>query len=410
VPDRHGFIDPAGTIRAFERLHVTHSFRSEGDMEEFIKIVDPHSGGMLDPVEMEKAVECVQKDQRRRWPSRGVDEVRSSSTSPLGEEARRLSNQPIQFGSTNADADGGRRSSFDSASGLNPGGCEVTNAAFGEAAFTETLLFLGMKHMHGDRAVIKASAPGGVRGLWLIAFLHHSYQNLVDAHNEAKAAAAARGRAPDQRHLARKSVGAASGWILPPLSPTTSEASTRPQTREASVVPPTRNSSGPQGLTSMIGQQGADAESESQKAPAAEEKMPSGARYSPLLERFLDDNPDLFSPTALAGGRRSACSSCGREPENGWGNMFCHGCSEVDEGVLHDSILYPIFERRRLTAELPELRALDSKVEKPVPAGSNSARSSNAGSGSVSKAQDGGSLPSASPKASHTRSNSVQGL
>ena len=72
-------------------IYIYLSFTGISVAQEFMRVVDPCSNGMLDPVELEKALAAVREDEARRRP--GV--LRGGPYAwTLGEEARRLSRQP----------------------------------------------------------------------------------------------------------------------------------------------------------------------------------------------------------------------------------------------------------------------------------------------------------------------------
>jgi hypothetical protein len=119
---------------------------------------------MVETSELERAVGQVKIDQERRWPwlkDVGLGQTnKKGSSMHLGDEARRQDQEDCWF----------RRDRK-----------ERNVTAFGQSAFTESLLRLGLGGLHGSGISIQAVAPAAVKGLWLIAFLHFYYTKLQEA-------------------------------------------------------------------------------------------------------------------------------------------------------------------------------------------------------------------------------------
>lgn len=364
-------VDAPTCLRVLEQLHVTHMFDGVERMQEFISIVDPCAGGLLDTAELEKAVDAVKENRPEGWPRcYGDSWVRGVVHVPLGSEARRLE--------TEAPA---REGEF--------------KTGFGHAAFTESVLMLGLLHMHGDGVVIKASAPGGLKGLWLVGYLQSRFEEL-------------------QRELqqtvveSRKRLSSYSSLSLSVQDPPGIKSPEQPSSpsRRSLASPADRRPSSP-----AISRQNSLFVSPSSPAfrrqsssgvlpggvllpsvpepprPATPEPLDHGrgtikfdwvqcaklAYYKSNLERLLAKHPDLFAPWVDEEDpedapeqrfrTKPACRQCGRVRErSGFGTVFCHVCSGVDEQPLCDTMLYPVLQRDKWRRELGGLK--DSDLER----------------------------------------------
>lgn len=166
----HGVVDAKGFLQALTELRITHKYDSEVSVQMFIDTVDPLSDGELDIAELEKAVDQVQRDRVRRSGGKPINAV------SLGEEARHLSGRTALTAGE-----------LDEVIGQES---DETRRSFGVAAFTESLLFCGLVHMHAHgstRSASKVGVPGGVCCLWLLAFLRNRFDLLCKANAEAAA-------------------------------------------------------------------------------------------------------------------------------------------------------------------------------------------------------------------------------
>lgn len=175
-----GDMEIAVVLRALKELKIVHGYDSADNFKEFVGVVDPYNKNcreLLDPSDLEKAVDAVRDDRVCRWP-KGWQE-RGAERVPLGERARELSIAAERSQALSEKL----RQALPSEDTLEN---DVSNehesqprTAFCLAAFVETLLFLGMQHMHGNGVPVKTAAPGGVKSLWLIAFLHARFDQAV---------------------------------------------------------------------------------------------------------------------------------------------------------------------------------------------------------------------------------------
>jgi len=304
--DKQGFISPARVIITFRTLRIVHAFNAENSMQEFIRMVDPLGNGLLDPSELEKAVNAERADEIRRWPylakAKQID-VGGVSSVTLAEEARRLSALPCEVDETT--------------------GQEVA-LSFGAAAFTECLMLLCSKHMHGSGVPIKAGALGGVKGMWLVSFLHHHFDEMAKVQGDV-----AKKAQDDPFEAARHGL-------------------------------PTQGASGKQ-------------------EDQAEEIPPVSAHYQTVSAALLEKIPELFTrclnpdeevpmvePWASESQKR--CSHCKRQrSKRGLGSVFCHVCSCVDSQPLLENLLYPVIERSRLRRQLAAAQKVHARKDSAAP-------------------------------------------
>jgi len=377
---KQGLLSYLGFMELMKKFRITHGFETSSALQEFMRGIDPSSDGMLDPVELEKAVSAVHEDDLRRHPT--AEPKGGPFAAKLGEEARKLSALPIE---------------------VDGNGKEIP-AAFSSAAFTECLLLLGYRHMHGSGVPVKGAAPAAAKAMYLINFLHHQHDCLAKAMAAKKEKAAA--EAAEQ--VAANLVAPRS----PPRSPDKGPSpapSVAPSPKAAgknSLLPPAKHL--PSTLNRMVGaarkvmrdnraarmgdkrnavvtavlDQGAEAESEpgssriASKEPGsvspkgrgaavaqAKEEMvpvPDSASYTNVSEVFMKNNQDLFKKWLDGDGRlpqlspwfsesNQMCSKCKRKrDQHGIGNVFCHFCSCVDSKPLNETLLYPVMERARM--------------------------------------------------------------
>ncbi|CAJ1399919.1 unnamed protein product [Effrenium voratum] len=167
---KQGLLSYLAFMELLKKFRVTHGLETSSELQEFMRMVDPCSAGLLDPVELEKAISAVREDEARRRPKAPPKGGQFAAT--LGEQARRLSNLPNE---------------------VDVKGAEVP-CAFGTAAFIESLLLLGYRHMNGSGQPIKCCAPAAAKAMYLINFLHHQHDRLakevVWRREQEKAAAA----------------------------------------------------------------------------------------------------------------------------------------------------------------------------------------------------------------------------
>lgn len=278
--------------------------------------------------------------------------------------------------------------------------------AFGYAAFAESLLRIGIGRMHSSGVSIQASAPGGVKGLWLMSFLRYQFLLLLQDNSDAPTPP---GVAPGAGKMTSFALG---GRFTPD-----SEASTRPPTREnppatesfpggRSQTPTASLSPGHQPWASPGGKKEGgllaqastgfgtfnvphssgtktwapfrrknppenspaereeDPPSETIARLTLEEMPPTGSSYTSFRTRLFGKHPDMFQrfdQGRLLDGQPlgsfvedasrigEVCSICQRRRNRrGVGDVFCHGCSGIDKGILSQSVMYPVLDRRRL--------------------------------------------------------------
>eukprot|EP00437_Effrenium_voratum_P053113 CAMPEP_0181538518 /NCGR_PEP_ID=MMETSP1110-20121109/75906_1 /TAXON_ID=174948 /ORGANISM="Symbiodinium sp., Strain CCMP421" /LENGTH=654 /DNA_ID=CAMNT_0023670119 /DNA_START=59 /DNA_END=2020 /DNA_ORIENTATION=+ len=152
---KQGLLSYLAFMELLKKFRVTHGLETSSELQEFMRMVDPCSAGLLDPVELEKAISAVREDEARRRPKAPPKGGQFAAT--LGEQARRLSNLPNE---------------------VDVKGAEVP-CAFGTAAFIESLLLLGYRHMNGSGQPIKCCAPAAAKAMYLINFLHHQHDRLA---------------------------------------------------------------------------------------------------------------------------------------------------------------------------------------------------------------------------------------
>lgn len=404
--NRAGDLDVMQVRRALAKLRVTHSFGNDDELKDFLLLVDAHNKGMLDPGQLEKAVACARDDMHRRWPTKSNERgERGTIAALLGEEARRLSQE---------------RKPEPSQDGEKVDTAEENTTAFGHAAFTETLLYLGIGHMQGCGVPVKTAAPTEVKSLWMIAFLHAGFEEQVlnrkdELLMDQKLAAEAATRQVEddtQRQRSERDgrpnksppklmnalhsppgMSGSSRWSpvvkmttmlgsqlqsrATPASPADGASrpddaaaqpaatmTVKPWDRKHSPGPQVRRGSGV--LDSMLMRR-------IPPKPSTEEQRPPGSKYTPNLHVLLE-NQDLFSRwldgdgSGLEqwGGRRKAflpssvCQSCRRKG----GSVFCHVCSGVDDQPLSETLLCPAFEHQLLRMQLSGLKFLDGDVPK----------------------------------------------
>eukprot|EP00929_Paragymnodinium_shiwhaense_P045461 TRINITY_DN2322_c0_g3_i1.p1 TRINITY_DN2322_c0_g3~~TRINITY_DN2322_c0_g3_i1.p1 ORF type:complete len:1536 (-),score=403.60 TRINITY_DN2322_c0_g3_i1:207-4814(-) len=181
VKNVKGVLEASTFYDALEEMHVMHPYDRE-TLKAFINAVDPQTGDdMLDAAELEKALDKVEEDrQRRNTGQQGAGRISKA----LGEEVHRDRSEVA----TNSE---------EAAKIL-----EAQEMAFGYAAFTETLLLLGLMHMHGSPADVKATAPAGIKCLWMIAYLRMKFTGLVEEEEKKKAAALEKSQAGEQEEPA----------------------------------------------------------------------------------------------------------------------------------------------------------------------------------------------------------------
>lgn len=383
---RQGFLSYIAFMELLKKFRITHGFETSSQLQEFMQVIDPCSAGQLDPVELEKAINAVREDEARRRPNAEPRGGPWSQT--LGEEARRLSSEPLEVDSS---------------------GNEVP-VAFNLAAFVETLLLLGHLHMQGSGALVKCCAASPAKATYLVNFLHHQHDRLVKLHNEQRqkatmsaaeqaATVLVRPRSPpatqeDNSNLTgsmalSKMVGAARKVLrdakdtkeerlhhrnavvtaVVDIDPTPAELPKSPATQQSAKSPKT-DEGGPLHPPSPSGRgQRAD----SARTTAQQEHWPDTASYTSVADVLTKSNQDIFKRWMEGEGKlpqlspwfsdsNKICSKCKRQRDSqGIGNVFCHVCSCVDAKPLNETLLYPAMDRARLR------RKMGSKtIEQPV--------------------------------------------
>lgn len=385
---RQGFLSYIAFMELLKKFRITHGFETSSQLQEFMQVIDPCSGGQLDPVELEKATNAVREDEARRRPNaepRGGPWLQT-----LGEEARRLSSEPLEVDSS---------------------GNEVP-VAFNLPAFVETLLLLGHLHMQGSGAFVKCCAASAAKATYVVNFLHHQHDRLVKLHNEQRkkatmsaaeqaATVLVRPRSPppaaetkkedpskltgsmalnkmvgaarkvlrdakdtkEERLHHRNAVVTAVVDVVPtqaaelPKSPATQQSS---KTDEGGpLIPPSPSSRGQR--------------TDSARTTAQQEHWPDTAAYTSVADVLTKSNQDIFKRWMEGEGKlpqlspwfsdsNKICSKCKRQRDSqGIGNVFCHVCSCVDAKPLNETLLYPAMDRARLR------RKMGSKtIEQPV--------------------------------------------
>lgn len=385
---RQGFLSYIAFMELLKKFRITHGFETSSQLQEFMQVIDPCSGGQLDPVELEKAINAVREDEARRRPNAEPRGGPWSQT--LGEEARRLSSEPLEVDSS---------------------GNEVP-VAFNLPAFVETLLLLGHLHMQGSGAFVKCCAASAAKATYVVNFLHHQHDRLVKLHNEQRkkatmsaaeqaATVLVRPRSPppaaetkkedpskltgsmalnkmvgaarkvlrdakdtkEERLHHRNAVVTAVVDVVPtqaaelPKSPATQQSS---KTDEGGpLIPPSPSSRGQR--------------TDSARTTAQQEHWPDTAAYTSVADVLTKSNQDIFKRWMEGEGKlpqlspwfsdsNKICSKCKRQRDSqGIGNVFCHVCSCVDAKPLNETLLYPAMDRARLR------RKMGSKtIEQPV--------------------------------------------
>lgn len=385
---RQGFLSYIAFMELLKKFRITHGFETSSQLQEFMQVIDPCSGGQLDPVELEKAINAVREDEARRRPNAEPRGGPWSQT--LGEEARRLSSEPLEVDSS---------------------GNEVP-VAFNLPAFVETLLLLGHLHMQGSGAFVKCCAASAAKATYVVNCLHHQHDRLVKLHNEQRkkatmsaaeqaATVLVRPRSPppaaetkkedpskltgsmplnkmvgaarkvlrdakdtkEERLHHRNAVVTAVVDVVPtqaaelPKSPATQQSS---KTDEGGpLIPPSPSSRGQR--------------TDSARTTAQQEHWPDTAAYTSVADVLTKSNQDIFKRWMEGEGKlpqlspwfsdsNKICSKCKRQRDSqGIGNVFCHVCSCVDAKPLNETLLYPAMDRARLR------RKMGSKtIEQPV--------------------------------------------
>ncbi|CAJ1429283.1 unnamed protein product [Effrenium voratum] len=249
----------------------------------------------------------VREDEARRRPKAPPKGGQFAAT--LGEQARRLSNLPNE---------------------VDVKGAEVP-CAFGTAAFIESLLLLGYRHMNGSGQPIKCCAPAAAKAMYLINFLHHQHDRLakevVWRREQEKAAAAEQAAtvlvrprspppAPTPKALVIPRVSAMNKMVGAARKVLRAQREARSNQHRNAVVtavdiPDTDAGTSPSGNSSPSqsssrcalepgGPPGAGPEpplSSRGNVPPKEEKpvhWPDSAAYTTVAEAFLKNNQDLI--------------------------------------------------------------------------------------------------------------------
>lgn len=395
----------AAVLRALDKLRIKHDYTA-AEIQDVVRIIQPGASRLLDPCELEKAVEAVRESRGRRWPKgcagRGAEPV------PFGQRARELSiameqAQDLAEKMAAANKDNEFEDPFED--------CEPENrpeprTAFGIASFVECVLLLGMHHMHGNGVPVKTAAPGGVKCLWLIAFLHARFEAAALKYTASKTEPTRK----TNSHLQPIHTDISdSPSLRPPASPNKtpkggfsrltsgvsdplesdaaklSKAMTAAQNRSKAAKADDavnaqrqreksttslfskRRISLPGMSTGDSHDEFSDQDSGKQNFEELSDYVPRVSEYVSRLQEMIMEKPDLFSrwldgagddEAVIRGGRgaNEFCDNCGRKADwRGLGSVFCHVCSGVDWKLPSESILFPVFERarqRRIYADL----------------------------------------------------------
>lgn len=361
LADAAGYLNSDSWPKVLEFLHVEHKF-TQDQLKAVAELIDPGAnfsdpslGPGLDSADLEKAVDCVREDFHKRKLVLPLDMAASSRRGGLGEEARRLSSDAKDaiVSAVRAESEAsardptGKSEEQDAGEHVTPDVKQETSdeeprVAFGLAAFIETLLLLGFAHLFRDGVAVKASAPGGIKGLWVMTFLSYQFTRLL----EAPRGSASLSPEAKKRNDIKKNFDIA-GRPVTPLSPSWADS---------------KGDSSSAGSFFFADRTGDP------------EVPPSGARYVSCLERLHRDHVNLFDgvlsqivhPAPSGPGAQSndgsdcqareVCSHCRRSyPTSNAlgttvavGSMFCHKCSGVDDQPLSKCVLFPLLERRKL--------------------------------------------------------------
>lgn len=360
--------DASETLEALSRLRIVHSFKTADMMRSFIQIVSKGTGDVLDLADLEKAVEMVHADRFRRkalgercHPISGIVPFGSNtmdSSQDLASEAESglddtEHEEPPRHLNWCEPRGGGFPLGQEARLGrfelircdLSDGSSTEVRAAFGPAAFAETLLLLSLRHMHSSGKAEKVSAPDSAKAFWLICLLYYRFDEL-------------------RRKMCRDK----------PLQ-SRSRGSQRKSVFEQEESP----------ANIVEGDQSSDfsASSVNGASDVGSNLFDAcnhirGAKYTSFRDRLLEEQPDLFdkvfadevllcegedesgTQAESAGDRdlrvEEICEVCNHVRQKGTsGRPFCYSCSGVDDEVLCNSLIHAVFERSRLRYQL-ELR------------------------------------------------------
>eukprot|EP00746_Dinoflagellata_sp_MGD_P089027 gnl/MRDRNA2_/MRDRNA2_35168_c0_seq1.p1 gnl/MRDRNA2_/MRDRNA2_35168_c0~~gnl/MRDRNA2_/MRDRNA2_35168_c0_seq1.p1 ORF type:complete len:1141 (-),score=194.43 gnl/MRDRNA2_/MRDRNA2_35168_c0_seq1:7-3429(-) len=342
-----GLVSEKEFLKGLQEMHLEHDLELS-DIHQIMQVIDQDNVGYIDVSDLDKACGRINKDALLR-------------VSEEEREQRKLQSvQDSLFTKVNRHLqDPGLHQSID-----------AVTTVFNEACFIECILKIVMLYLNSSACSVQSVAPTYMKCLWLISFLHFSFQGHVDRYED---------------------LNRARPWSQSSTRPTTSQESTRPATRETNrpatvstdmsegSVPSSRRTSKQKNLEPVVFVVSDD----------LTKKREPGQRvsYTSPLEQLMSESPDLFVdwPHRPKHPHHGTCSLCGRRPWNGWGSGMCHGCSIVDQISIHDGLLYPIIERSRIIRKYKDIKLLGVTAEQAATAtrshsASDYSASSNAGS------------------------------
>lgn len=322
--------DAGEALAALARLRIEHGFKGPQMMREFMRIVSKGVGDVLDLADLEKAVELVHKDRFRRKAQEEPRVAVSVGTSVAGSQDEAGADGHYEMASVHAAASRellgagfslGQEARLDASvirCELGDGSAVEIRMIFGAAAFTETLLFLSMRHMLNSDRAAKVTASDSMKAAWLISLLYCRFEDLR------------------RKHDRRESV-----VRVDPPDPKTACPSFREklQAHDDDAVSTLSASS----VTSECVSNFFDTRAR-------------GAKYTSFRDKLLEEQPDLFEEfledVRVDGQDVEVCGVCGHSRRKGkLGRPFCYACSGVDDEVLCNSILNKVLERSRYRYE-----------------------------------------------------------
>ncbi|CAE8733884.1 unnamed protein product [Polarella glacialis] len=377
--DDYGLMDHDAMSRAMKYLRVSHNFDAD-EFKDFAQALDCATScedGLVDPAELEKAVDYARQDMFRRFPE--ISRTKGVCIVPLGQKARCLSDAP----------------SLELIEGTDE---PLERGAFGAAAFAECLMLLGCMYMHRSGVTLKTMAPGGVKSLWLVSFLQHRFGTLLKENAtalEKEAAALAEAQAALKAAAsARRAYCEETKWYCeetkkPEIMTAVQqldELEEAPRNRKAgrfnTTAPPTPPTPSKSPIRRMMNAPSLSSDDDSvlsrngplspSKTAARERKRRNSMPTTPVVRTVpVVESDEPLACEALPGGftrwvngvgydksseEKSEVESwtsqadeilgcSGRQRDKrGLGSVFCHACSCVDAKPLSTNILYPVID------------------------------------------------------------------
>lgn len=337
--ENEGLVDEYEFLKGLQHMHLEHDLSVE-EIREVMRIIDPDHSTHVDVRDLQKVCRRVDKNRLSRLPEDERDHHTAKSV------------QDSLFTKVNRHLkDPGMHVAVD-----------AVDIAFGHACFMECILKIVMLHLSSSGCSVQCVAPTYMKCLWLISFLHFTYQEQVERHEEL-------------------GLNQKRPWSQSSTRPTTSQESTRPATRETNRPAGESSASLPRRASKNVVEPFMFEKVKEDLTKVEKKTHEPGqiVSYTSPLEQLISERPNLFDewPQHPKHPRYGKCSLCGRRPWSGWGSGMCHGCSVVDEMTLQEGPLYPIFERRRILRKYKDIKLLGLI---PEPAASQSGSGSQEGS------------------------------